>query len=250
VPPYTLGGQSYPLGRVLRGSTPTYYVDQAFQRMIEAQRVQPSIYLDTSWLLVGHVDETLSFVKASSPRGWVLLVNDARMARQMLEAQSDAGKGSTPMFIGKYWDSRTPAQVTINQVLSDPDVMSASAETAIEVDAQIAKLKQETGITDAEIVRIPFLHMTTSGKSVAFQPGMVNGLYLTDEDFVAPDPHGPVIGGEDIFKKAMKAALAPYGIKVHFAEDWDTYHRALGEVHCGTNSIRRIPDAKWWESGR
>lgn len=250
VPPYTHGGASYPLGRVLRGQTASYYPDKVFQKMIESQKVQPPIYVDTSWLVVGHVDETLSFVKASTPRGWVLLVNDARLARQMLQAQANAGRGNTPMFVGKYWDSRTPAQVTIDQALSDTDVMSSSAEAAVEVDAQIQVLKDETGLTDAEIVRVPFLHMSMSGQSIAYQPGMVNGLYLADGHFVAPDPHGPVIGGEDVFQEAMISALAPLGITVHFAEDWDTYHRQLGEVHCGTNSTRQIPQANWWESGR
>jgi protein-arginine deiminase len=250
VPPYTFNGESYPLGRTLRGSTPSYYPDRVFTKMMEAQLIQPPIYLDTSWLLVGHVDETLSFVKADTPRGWVLLVNDARMAWQMLREQADAGRGNVPMFVGKYWSDGTPARVTINQVLSDPEVASASAEAAVEVDAQVAKLKAEIGLTDDEIVPIPFLHMELDGYSVAYQPGLVNGLYLTDRDFVAPDPHGPVIGGQDIFKVAMREALAPLGINVHFAEDWNTYHRMLGEVHCGTNSTRAIPSAKWWESGR
>ncbi len=250
IPPYTYDGKSYPLGRVLRGSTPTYYVDQVFTKMMEAQNVQPPVYIDTSWLLVGHVDETLSFVKASSPRGWVALVNDARLARDMLQQQADAGYGNTPMFVGKYWDSQSPAQQTINQVLSDTDVMSASAEAAAEVDDQVAALKAATGLTDAELIRIPYLHMTESGRSVAYQPGMVNGLYLSPTHFVAPDPHGPSINGTDIFKAAMQSALAPLGITVHFAEDWDTYHRNLGEVHCGTNSVRQVPAAKWWESGR
>jgi protein-arginine deiminase len=250
VPPYALNGQTYPLGRVLRGSTPTYYPDQKFQAMIEAQNVQPSIYIDTSWLLVGHVDETTSFVKAPAtvtPRGWVLLVNDATMAKTMLETASNAGNGSVPMFVGKNW-SQGSAQVTIDQVLADTDVMSASAEAAVEVEAQIATLKAEIGLTDAEIIRIPYLHMSSRGMSVAYQPGMVNGIYLNDGHFAAPNPHGPSIEGKDIFKQAMESALGPLEVTVHWVEDWDTYHRQLGEVHCGSNATRKVPDTKWWES--
>jgi protein-arginine deiminase len=252
IPPYTFNGQTYPLGRVLRGSIPTYYPDQKFQGMIEAQKVQPPVYIDTSWLLVGHVDETTSFVKAPtsiSPRGWVLLVNDATMAKTMLESAVAAGNGSVPMFVGKSW-GQSSAQATIDQVLADTDVMSASAEAATEVDGQIAKLKTEIGLTDAEIIHIPYLHMSSRGASVAYQPGMVNGIYVSDTHFAAPDPHGPEIEGKDIFKQAMETALTPLGITVHWVEDWDTYHRQLGEVHCGTNSTRKIPDSKWWESGR
>ena len=48
----------------------------------------------------------------------------------------------------------------------------------------------------------------------------------------------------------MTERLAPLGITVDFAEDWDEYHAALGEVHCGSNHAAKIPDTKWWESGR
>jgi protein-arginine deiminase len=252
VPPYTHNGQSYPVGRIIRGNIPTFPPDKSFLAMMEAQKVQPPIYVDTSWLVVGHIDETVSFVKANNTRGWVMLVNDATMAKNMFQTRSNAGQGSTSMFIGKFWtgSGNPSAQVTINQVLSDTDVMAASAEAVVEIDAQVTKIKQETGLTDAEIVKVPFLHESLNGFSVAYQPGMVNGIYISDTHFVSPDPHGPVIGGQDIFKQAMSAALQPLNITVHFAEDWDTYHRQLGEVHCGTNSTRQIPQAKWWESGR
>lgn len=250
IPPYTNGAESFPLGRVIRGNIASYYPDKSFLTMIEAQKVQEPLYVDTSWLLVSHIDETISFIKANSPRGWVLLANDPALAKTMLQAQSSAGNGSVPMFVGKYWDSRNAAQVTIDQVLADTEVMQASAEAVIEVDAQLAIIKAATGLTDAEIIRIPFLHMPYSQGSIAYQPGMVNGLYIAPGHFVAPDPHGPNIAGVDIFKKAMTDRVAPMGVTVHWAEDWDLYHRNMGEVHCGTNATRKIPDAKWWESGR
>ena len=253
VPPYTHAGKSYPLGRIIQGSTSSFFPDVTFAKMMESQKVQPPIHVDTAWLVVGHIDETVSFVKANNARGWVMLANDATMARNMFQTQSNAGRGNTPLHVGKFWAGSgggQSAQVTINQVLSDTDVMAASAEAAVEVAAQVAIIKKETGLTDAEIVKVPFLHESLNGASVAYQPGMVNGIYISNTHFVSPDPHGPVIGGQDIFKQAMSAALAPHNITVHFAEDWDTYHRQLGEVHCGTNSTRQIPQAKWWESGR
>ena len=250
IPPYTNGAEKFPLGRVIRGNIPSYYPDKSFLAMIEAQKVQQPIYVDTSWLLVGHIDETVSFIKAPSARGWVLLVNDPALAKSMLQDQSNAGNGNVPMFVGKFWDSRTSAQITIDQTLSDTEVMQSSAEAAAEIDAQLAIIKTATGLTDAEIIRIPYLHMPYSQGSAAFQPGMVNGLYIAPGHFVAPDPHGPDVGGVDIFKKVMEDRVAPMGVTVHWAEDWDLYHRNLGEVHCGTNATRQIPDAKWWESGR
>ncbi|MFZ5468154.1 MAG: protein-arginine deiminase family protein [Myxococcota bacterium] len=254
VPPYTLGSASFPLGRILRGSHPQFYPDRRFSKMLEAQSVQPPIYIDTSWLLVGHVDETLSFLPFDSPRGWIVLVNDPRLARQMLEAQRSAGNGDVPMFVGKRWlddfGRERDAQVTVSGVLDDTGVMAESAASAAEVDAQLAILRQATGLTDAEVVPIPFLHEQYAGYSLAYQPGTVNALVLNDKFLVMPDPFGPVINGQDIFKEQIRTALAPYGYTVHFVDDWNLYHRNMGEVHCATNTARAIPAAKWWEGGR
>lgn len=254
VPPYTLGDKSFPLGRVFRGSIKSFYPDKAFSRMIEAQSVQPPIYVDTSWLLVGHVDETISFIKANTPRGWVLAINDAALAKKMLEEQVAKGNGQVKMFVGKTWnnfDGTTPsAEISIEDVLKDTDIMAKSAEAIAEVDGQLAILKKEVGLTDDEILHIPFLHMPADGYSIAYQPGTVNGVYLSDTVFGAPKPHGPVIDGKDIFEAQLEEEFAKVGVTVAFIEDWDLYHALSGEVHCGTNTTRKVDGAeKWWESG-
>lgn len=254
-PPHSANGVRYPFGRVVRGQITSFFPDPTFEKMIESQGQQPPIYIDTSWLLVGHVDETLSYVKANTPRGWKLLVNDARLAKQMLQDQVTAGNGAVTMFTGKNWvdetsGESTPAAISIANVLANTTVMQASAEAAADVDSQLAILKQELALTDDEIIKVPFLHTIIDGKSAAYQPGLVNGIYLSDTHFAAPNPHGPIINGKDIFEDAFTQALAPLGITVDYVEDWDEYHVGVGEVHCGTNSSRQIPDAKWWEAGR
>jgi protein-arginine deiminase len=256
IPPYDLDGVSYPMGRIIRGKTKSFFPDPSFVKMMDAQSVQqPSINVDTQWLLVGHIDETTSFVKAKTPRGWVLLVNDARLAKQMLEDEVKAGHGDIPMFVGKVWqDFETgkdrPAAISIKDVLADTEVLQSSAEAAVEVDAQLAIIKKETGLKDDEIIRVPFLHTTISGRSAAYQPGTVNGIYVSDTHFGSPDPHGPTINGKDIFKSALEEPLSKLGITVDWIEDWSEYHLGIGEVHCGTNATRKIPETKWWESGR
>ncbi|MRG93299.1 protein-arginine deiminase family protein [Polyangium spumosum] len=247
VPPYTHDGKSYPNGRVLRGSTASYYPDRSFDRMVSSQREQPILYIDTEWLLVGHVDETTTFVKSNTPRGWALGLNDVALAKKMLEDAKAAGHGDVPMFVGKYWWGNDPAEVTINEVLADPDVMNESAASAVEVAGQLEVLKQETGITDAEIIPIPFLHEPAQGYSLAYQPGTVNGIYLSDTVFGPPKPHGPNINGQDIFETQLVEAFKPYGITVSFIENWNLYHRNSGEVHCGSNTTRVVPETNpWW----
>jgi len=255
VPPYEHNGTSYPLGRISMGKVPSFYPDPSFTKMLESQQVQPPLWIDTSWLSVGHVDETISFVKASTPRGWMVVLNDPSMAKQMLEDASAAGYGATKMFQGMYWynDWGNPymATTTVDAVLANTEVMSESAKAAVEVAAQLATLKQELGITDAEIIRVPFLHYPVDGYSAAYQPGTANSTVLADGHFAAPETHGPIIDGKDIFKQQLIDLFAAHNITVHFVENWHLYHALGGEVHCGTNALRAIPtNVKWWETGR
>lgn len=248
IPPFTHNGVSWPNGRVIRGSVPSFYPDTVFDAMVQAQGEQDIVYVDTAWLLVAHIDETTSFIKAQSPRGWVMLAADPALAVSFFEQLEQAGYGSSSIFVGKTWSGGVNAQVTIDQVLNDADVMNESAWAATEIDGQLTTIKAATGLTDSEIVTLPFLFQQASGYSVAYQPGTVNGIYLSDGDFGAPDIHGPTINGSDPFQDDMEAVLAPYGVTVHWIEDWDLYHRLDGEVHCGTNVTRAIPATPWWES--
>jgi protein-arginine deiminase len=255
VPPYEKDGESFPFGRVLRGSIDSYYPDRAFTNMVDAQGIQPAIHLDTSWLYVSHVDETLSFVKAPTARGWAVLAADTRLGKELLERAASQGHGDVKLFVGKKWldhdtGNEDSAEISIRSVLDDTQVMQASAEGTVEVDAQLEVLKRETGLSNDEILRVPALDTIYGGRSVAYVPAMVNGLYLAPDRFAAPLPHGPVVDGEDLFAAAFEKTLAAIGIKVDWVEDWDGFHRNFGQVHCGSNATRNIPDARWWESGR
>ncbi len=250
IPPYTHGGVSYPLGRVLRGSIPSRHIDPNFQKMTEAQAMQPPIYIDTAWLSVGHVDETISFLPVASPRGWILLISDPALAKTMLEAAVTAGNGAVLMFDGRKTRTGASAARSISSVLASTTIMNESAKAAAAVDAQLAILKAETGVTDAEIIRVPFLYEPTGAGSLAYQPGTVNGVMISPTVFAPPDPHGPVINGKDLFKAHLEAALAVHNIQLHWVEDWNLYHLLSGEVHCGSNAARVLPATNWWETGR
>ena len=52
---------------------------------------------------------------------------------------------------------------------------------------------------------------------------------------------------DDAFAAPIRAALTHLGVKVHFVDVWEPYHTGSGEIHCGTNTIRRIQRQKWWE---
>lgn len=80
----------------------------------------------------------------------------------------------------------------------------------------------------------------------AYVPGAVNGVLLGRDRYLAPRQWGPVIGGKDIFTEAVTAAYLRVGLKVSYIDDWYTYHLGMGEVHCGTNTLRDAT-AAWWQ---
>jgi protein-arginine deiminase len=156
------------------------------------------------------------------------------------------------MFQGKRWISdfgrEYSASLTVNAALQDPDVMGASAEAAVEVDDQVSAIKAATGLTDANIIGIPFTHMTMGGASIAHQPGIVNGIVIDDKNYFAPRPYGPIVNGVDTLVAETEAKLATIGYSVKWIEDWDMYHRLAGEIHCASNTTRAVPaDTRWWE---
>ena len=246
-PPYELDGVSYPNGRVFRGSVPSFYPDQAFARMLESQQVQPILTVDTAWLLVGHVDETIAYVAAPDlPRGWTVAINNASLAWAKFQELEDAGLGGTRLFEGKEWDPGVTAETTVSAVLADADLAASNQWAVTEVEGQLVTLKAAIGLTDEELVQVPFLHHDMYGYSVAFQPGFVNGIHIDESNYAPPKGHGPKVDGAYVFQDWAVENFAAVGISLHFLEDWDLYHALLGEVHCGSNATRVIPDQTWW----
>ncbi|KAM3507511.1 hypothetical protein MY10362_001714 [Beauveria mimosiformis] len=79
----------------------------------------------------------------------------------------------------------------------------------------------------------------------AMYPGCVNGVVLSNTEYAAPNPWGPIVDGKDILATAVMAAYAKANYTVHFMDDWFTHHVSQGEIHCGSNVIRET-SAKWW----
>jgi protein-arginine deiminase len=263
IPPYenAAKGTKYPLGRIITGSN----VLPETGAFYDAQKVQgPHLVVDSSWLYVGHVDEFLSYVPAATPRGWKLLVASPRLAKQMLEAQQTAGHGAEKMFVGKQRyqgesDTLISAEITIDGALADADLMAWSQTSQSKIDAVVAQLTDEIGLSADEIIEVPVLFEDIAGGKIAWGPGTVN-LLAMGKVVAPPDPFGPVIGGADMWKTDLlerfgaKNALASdgKGLDVVFVDDWDDYHINAGEVHCGTNPEASAPfsSVRWWETGK
>lgn len=100
----------------------------------------------------------------------------------------------------------------------------------------------------------------------ALTADMVNMLVLNNH-LIIPKPFGPenpagtAPVGADRFEADLTQKLqnANPNLVPHYLDDWNTYHANMGEVHCGTNTLRspRPADvanwltndakARWWE---
>lgn len=272
VPPYTFNGKEYPAGRIFQGTHGS--VKPHILPYFQAQEVQDPILLDTDWLSVGHVDEFIEFLPFDNPRGWVALVADPNAGLDVLREAQSSGHGSTRAF-SRQNDTRKPPpyfdwiigglegvpDYTIDELLSQEDLLRANAKFSKRIAANIDIIKQETGVTDEEIFHVPNIFRTgmiyppgagisperndSSEHGSALYPSPINGVVLSETVFLAPDPWGPVISGRDIMADAISAVYKKVGFEVSFLDNWYSHHKWGGEVHCGTNT-RRDASIPWW----
>ena len=79
-------GREFPFGRVLTGVQRDLGIHPDVLAFLDAQHLQtPPLVIDTSWLLIGHVDEVVNFVPAPRPPGFCVLVPSPSFARTLLE---------------------------------------------------------------------------------------------------------------------------------------------------------------------
>ncbi|RXG50608.1 hypothetical protein VDGE_06921 [Verticillium dahliae] len=155
IPPYTHNGKSYPAGRIIMGTWDSE--KPLIFGFLEAQEIQEPLALDTSWLAVGHVDEFLQFLPADNERGWILMVNDPHGGLELFKRASRNGHGRVRAVSRSPMpgdDSCLPTQ-TVDEILAFADLATITDDVAARIEGNIAILKRETGLTDAEIFRVP-----------------------------------------------------------------------------------------------
>jgi protein-arginine deiminase len=142
--------------------------------------------------------------------------------------------------------------------LRDDAALRAYNEDVRDQDLEpiLVQVLEELGLDPGDVLRIPALFEAApgcSGAAAALIPGMVNLTVanipgepvklLMADPFLRADVADQ---GSDPLIADMRARF-PAGVELVFVDDWDTYHMALGEVHCGSN-VRRTPVDGWWLS--
>lgn len=263
IPPYTSpDGTRWPHGRLLMGNVnmggATVNPSSALVDLYQAQGVQgPALYANTRWLLVGHIDEVVSFIPASTPRGWKLVIADPRAALKVVEQLRDARVD----VIGP--EPRNAP--TTAEVFTEYSMRHISMSIA-EVDTIEAALRAETGLTDSEIVRIP-VSFTTPYQSAAEAipndridglanttalgatfPNAVNAQLVNEGVILVAGQFGPQVNGVDPMQVAVTKAWQAAGLKPVSIDDRFIAWAGSGDVHCSTSAWRT--PTRWWELAR
>lgn len=245
------------MGNLLLGSG----IKQTTRDFYAAQGVQPAIFLDTTWLIVGHMDEVYSAVRASTPQGFKLIQNTPALCKQHFEKWQAEGHGDAILFENKVDYENKNWQTTVSEVLADATMMTWNQEAQASIDLMHDKLAQEAGLTDDDFVEVPVFYEEIDGGKIAWLPDTAN-LRAIGEGSVAifAKTFGPMVAGEDLFAKELVARLTDparslgadgKGLQVKFADSWN-YHILLGDVHCASNwsALPTASEPKWWEAAK
>jgi hypothetical protein len=247
-PPVTVDGVYYPYGRIYYGASGNYEPHKKMVRFLNQQLVQQPIEVDISWLCVGHVDEFATFIPdASSDKGFKLVYSDIDLGYDLI-AGLDSDYALPLYGSGHHYD-------TVGDILAD-DALTALNED-LRDDYLLPILEQYTtefGLEESDIIRIPALFEVApgcGGYTAALIPGAANLVvdnYEGATTLLVADPFFRSDANDQTSDPVISDFLArmPAGIDVVFVDDWSVYHMGLGEVHCGSNTIRR-PNTNWWE---
>ena len=243
-PPVAVDGREFRDGRFYAGTQTERAMHPDVVAFLEAQGAQgPVLWLDTSWLVIGHVDETVSWVPSKIGTPFRMMVPSPRLAVEILRrAERDAPGGILNRGARLEGDRPGEFERPVADVLNDGKLMAAQELVQGKIDAVRRTLQEGLGVADADVVEIPVLFNSSGrwhpGRYFSETVNMVNGLLL-GSDYIVPDPRGPLVDGVDVLLQAVRDRLEPLGCRVLPLDCFDPYHRGGGEIHCGTNAARR-----------
>lgn len=267
-PPVVLkNGKKYPFGRLYYGPGRRHeWMDIKFRTFLKNQIVQKPIEVNTRWLAVGHVDEIITFVPATDGKGFKMLLADTKLAYNILRKISVA-HGDSKLLVGGSVTHTTRAhgdivhslEISIDKFLNGSTMILGHSSKWLKkynskIQNKLIKIKQqfmqELNLDPvSDIIHVPMIFTPNkefSNQADALIGNMVNMLVINKHCIISK-PWGPVLGGKDLFEANMRSKLELFGLTVNFLDDWDEYHTGLGEIHCGTNTIRGPTMSKWWE---
>jgi len=249
-PPVTVGGRSYPFGRVMYGDGGPDEDRDRFVARLRDDGVQEPFSVDTSWLCVGHVDELVTFLPDPlAPQGFVALIPDPEAGLRVL----DRVDSTQPLRRYAAVPGEAPrGPSTAAELAENPWNRLYNSAIATGPMARLRRtLRDELGLADREIVGLPMLFELEPDDplcgAVGLVPNPVNLLLVDGSDggwtALVADPwfrgvDAPLSG--DVFANEILSRIG-HLVRVRFVDTWEGYHLLGGEVHCAVGVRRGRP---------
>ncbi|MFM7207980.1 MAG: protein-arginine deiminase family protein [Planctomycetaceae bacterium] len=208
---------------------------------LAAQQVQSPIWIDTSWLLIKHVDEIVSFLPGADGRG-AIVVPDPVAGLALLGDDAAAGD---PEAAARRREANTRIARAIDVMLhgdADPPRAGGAPAPPGHGSARGGGLLDLLGLDDRQVVRLPVAFDVPAAGLLA-DGGVTDASSLWSNPVNALFVNGTVIcgaagmpeAGRDVCRERFLAAGAS---RVEFIDD-GVYQKNHGNVHCATNARRR-----------
>jgi protein-arginine deiminase len=247
-------GRHYKFGRIVYGGGGRV-MHAKVRQFLAAQKLQEPFEIDTDWLVVGHVDEVMSFLPLPAARkGFKVMTASPKMALDIVQAAPNTAR----LLHGIYLTpGKTAADIaaayplsTAGAIKGDAAFRTVQSTVQGKIDAIKLTLKSNLDLQDTDFIDLPVLFKEEGGRYVAYTPDVVNMLVITKSPsnlvLCVPKPFGPIVRRRCQFETKVRSQLALPGVTIHFIDDFMTYHMLFGEIHCGTNSQRKPPTDRWW----
>ncbi|GAB79317.1 protein-arginine deiminase [Austwickia chelonae] len=199
---YTKDGKKHPAGRLIMGHTEKHnhgQMSQVQRSFFESNAAQKPIYLDTSFLTVGHVDEFIQVIPAKNERGWMFAVAHPKAGVELLKKVDGAGKGDQTLITvsGEHRD-KPKSSAKVKDALKDADFLKANEIGQQRIDANVEILKKELGFNDSDFMKLPIV-MKRADKEAELDrsksKGTVEGPKSDAEPFKDEGPGGDDLDG-------------------------------------------------------
>lgn len=204
-------------------------------RFLATQGAQDPLWIDTSWLVIKHVDEIVAFLPGPDGRG-VLLVPDPEEGLQ-LAGDRELATGSDDAVVA----NRRIAAILDEMLEGGAPPARAGQDFAAGVGQPSPGLLDLLGWDRTRVIRLP-LAFRVPADGVRADGGVTGAAALWSSPVNALFVNGTVICGacdmpeqvREVCRERFRAAGAAH---IVFVDDV-AYHRRSGNVHCATNARR------------
>lgn len=205
--------EAFPHGRIYYGAHPETgnKMHPDVVKFLEAQELQRPFALDSGWLFIKHVDEMLTFWP-DAKKGIVALMPSTALAAEILGENVD--------------EFNLKIQEKLNQIIAHHEGYGS--------------LFDAFGIEQTQLKFLPLMYEAAEHGAVGRWSNPINSVFM----------NGAVLYGRSGIPHSVQDFIKSQIHESSFAAtslDDSAYQQRLGNVHCATNSIRKMPKLAFWQ---